>query len=164
MSIADALIPEFDHEMSNTRRTLERVPLDRADWRPHPKSYTMAQLASHIAYIPNWAVNTCRDDELDFGKVDVKIEEAATSARLLSLFDEARQAAREIILTTSDEEFMKPWSLKAGGHTIFTMPKVAVLRSFVFSHSIHHRAQLTVYLRMNDVPVPAIYGPSADEQ
>ena len=161
MAISDALLPEFDHEMANTRKTLERVPEGKFDWKPHPKSATMGWLAAHVATIPSWAVATMRMDSIDLGKPDV----AAGPPRedVLQFFDKNVAEAREAIIGSKDEQFLQPWSLLNNGHTIFTMPKVAVLRSFVMNHLIHHRAQLGVYLRLNDIPVPSIYGPSADE-
>lgn len=166
MPIAAALLPEFDNEMANTRKSLERVPFDKADWRPHPKSPTLIWLASHVANIPSWTSITLGQDSLDINPPGEKRPAAAPPAsreELLAAFEKNRASAREAIEKASDADFMKPWSLLNGGKTVMTLPKVAVMRGFVMNHLIHHRAQLGVYLRMNDVPVPALYGPSADE-
>ena len=167
MAISDAILPEFDHEMANTRKSLERVPDNKFGWQPHQKSYTVQKLASHLANIPSWTPFTLQQDSLDLapeGGEGHKTPQGNSTKELLAMFDKNVAEAREAIMKTSDAEFMKPWSLLAGGKTIFTQPKVAVLRGFILNHQIHHRAQLGVYLRLLDVPVPAIYGPSADEQ
>lgn len=167
MPLRDAILPEFDHEMQNTRRSLERVPEGKSDWAPHPKSMKMGRLAGHIAEMPGWVVNTLSQDSLDVNPPDGKRQYQPvvmqSRQQLLEAFDKGVASARAAIAAASDEELMKPWSLLAGGKTIFTLPRIGVLRSFVLSHVIHHRAQLGVYLRLNDVPVPSIYGPSADE-
>lgn len=167
MAIKDALLPEFDQEMAGTRMTLERVPVDKFDWRPHPKSGTMGWLATHVANLPSWVVMTLEKDSLDLapaGQPPQRTKPAESREQLLSKFEENVAAARKAIEAANDELMRKPWSLLSGGQTIFTMPKAAVLRGVVMNHLIHHRGQLTVYLRLNDVPVPALYGPSADEQ
>jgi uncharacterized damage-inducible protein DinB len=164
--ISGALLPEFDHEMANTRKSLERVPDDKMEFKPHPKSMTMNALASHLATINDWVTSTIENDTFDFappGKPAYKLPALKTRAELLAAFDKYSASARKQIAGASDEHLMKNWSLLAGGHTLFTMPRVAVLRSFIMNHTIHHRAQLGVYLRLNDIPVPSIYGPSADE-
>ena len=166
MALNQALLMEFDHEIAGVRKSLERVPYDKADWRPHPKSWPLAALATHVARIPGWAKETLTQDSLDMAAGDPSEfnKLAASHSDLMAMFDKHAFAGRAAIAATSDEEFMKPWSLKSGETVHFTMPKIAVLRGFVLSHVIHHRAQLGVYLRMLDVPVPALYGPSADEQ
>ncbi len=167
MRISDALLPEFDQESATTRKVLERCPDDKFGWRPHPKSYTMGELATHIAQTPWWMVETITKDELDFappGGEPYKAELISSSKDLLAQFDKNTAAAREALAKASNEELMANWSLLAGGQKIFTMPRVAVIRSFVMNHSVHHRAQLGVYLRLNDIPVPQMYGPTADEQ
>ena len=165
MSISATFLPEFDHEMATTRKTLERVDDAKADWKPHTKSYTMSQLAGHIATIPGWTVSTLELDELDFAPngVPMKMETPKTRAEMLKTFDENVAKARAVIAKTSNDAFMQPWTLKANGQKIFTQPKAGVLRGFILSHLIHHRAQLGVYLRLNDIPHPSMYGPSADE-
>ncbi|MGA2741176.1 MAG: DinB family protein [Bryobacteraceae bacterium] len=165
--IRDALLPEFDQEMASTRKVLERCPEDKFAWKPHPKSFSMASLATHIANMTGWMVDTIERDSFDVappGAPPYKEEPAASRAELLMLFDKNAAAARTALAGAGDEHLAKTWSLLAGGETLLSMPRIACIRSFVMNHTIHHRAQLTVYLRLNDVPVPAIYGPSADEQ
>lgn len=156
------LLPEFDHESSLTRRMLSRVPLDRGDWKPHEKSFSLRELASHIADIPSWVDVTVN---LDVFEMDGPYEPETpdTVEGLLELFDRNTAAARGVLEGASQEDLMGMWSMKQGGEVTLSMPKIAVLRGFVFSHAIHHRAQLGVYLRLLDVPVPSVYGPSADE-
>jgi uncharacterized damage-inducible protein DinB len=166
-TISQSLLPEFDREIANTRRTLERVPEDRPDFRPHPKSMSLARLAGHLAEIPMWATMTLGGSELDLapppGQPPQQGYAMTTRAEALAKFDAYVKEAREKLASTTDEAMMQTWTLKHGDRTILSMPRIAVLRGFVMSHMIHHRAQLGVYLRMNDVPVPALYGPSADE-
>jgi uncharacterized damage-inducible protein DinB len=162
MAIKEGLLPEFDHEMATARRVIERVPEDKFGFRPHEKSMTMGRLASHIAEMPAWATSGITMDSLDLAS-DYKPFEARSSAELLETFDQNVAGARHSIAGASDETFMKNWSLKSGEKTLMTMPKIAVVRTFMLNHVIHHRGQLSVYLRLNDVAVPSIYGPSADE-
>jgi uncharacterized damage-inducible protein DinB len=167
MKISDALLTEFDQEMANTRKTLERVPEDKFDWRPHPKSFTMIALGTHIANMAGWTVDVIAKDSFDVappGAPPYKEELASSKKELLERFDKAVAAARAAIAGASDEHFMANWAFLQGGKTVFTMPRIVCMRMFIMSHTIHHRAQLGVYLRLNDIPVPAIYGPSADEQ
>jgi uncharacterized damage-inducible protein DinB len=167
MKISDALLPEFDQEMASTRKTLERMPEDKFDWRPHPKSFTMIALGTHIANMTAWTANVIANDSFDVappGAPPYKEEPVASKKELLERFDKGVAAARAAIAGSSDEHFMANWVFLQGGKTVFTMPRVVCLRSFIMNHTIHHRAQLGVYLRLNDIPVPAIYGPSADEQ
>ncbi|MCL5289398.1 MAG: DinB family protein [Acidobacteria bacterium] len=164
--MSEALLPEFDQEMKNTRKTLERVPEDKFGWKPHEKSWAMGGLATHIANLPSWIVLAINQDSLDLapGGVPTRPMQAVKSRQeLLAMFDKNTAAARAAIAGASDAHLMTLWSLLRNGQTLMTVPKIAVLRSFVMNHGIHHRAQLGVYLRLNDVPVPAIYGPSADE-
>ena len=166
MPINQALLGEFDHEMANTRKTLERVPDNKFDWAPHPKSMKLGALAKHLAEMPGWTVNALTTDSLDIAPDGKPMQSAPLKNReeVLALFDKNVAAARKALAAANDDaQFMKPWALLMTGKTIFSMPKVAVVRSFVMNHGIHHRAQLGVYLRLNDVPVPATYGPSADE-
>lgn len=166
MAISQSLLPEFDHEMANARKSLERVPDGKFDWKPHTKSATMGGLAGHIAMIPNWAKATVETKEFDPnppGGQRWQPPELKTKAQVLAYFDQGVSESRAAIAAASDEAMMQTWTLLNGGKTIFSMPRVAVLRTMIMNHMIHHRAQLGVYLRMNDVPVPAIYGPSADE-
>jgi uncharacterized damage-inducible protein DinB len=162
MAIADALLPEFDHETGVTRRLLERVPEDKFDWRPHPKSYSMIELATHVATIPSWGAPTLTQTELDLGGPNQNTA-AASRADLVSRFDKNVADTRAALVGKTDAEMMVVWSLKNNGQTVFTMPRAAVWRGFVLNHMVHHRGQLSVYLRLNEVPVPAMYGPSADE-
>lgn len=167
MAMRDALLPEFDQEMANTRKTLERVPGDKFDWKPHTRSGTMKWLASHLADISSWPAEIITKDELDLspdGKPYVPPAPPKSRAELLARFDANVKAAREALAGVSDEELGRTWALKMTGATLLSMPKAQCLRGFVLSHTVHHRAQLGVYLRLNDVAVPAIYGPSADEQ
>ncbi len=166
MAIAQSLLPEFDMEMANTRKTLERVPDGKFGWKPHPKSGSMGWLAGHLANMPSWPTMILQQDSLDIAPAGTPITPPAAPTNrkeLLDMFDRNVQESRKVIAAASDQQLMKPWSLLKTGQTVMTLPKVAVLRGFVMNHMIHHRAQLGVYLRLNDVPVPAIYGPSADE-
>jgi uncharacterized damage-inducible protein DinB len=162
MPLVDALLPEFDHEMTVTRKLLERVPEDRFEWKPHQKSYSLGQLAQHVATIPMWGSVTLNESELDVSS-SPQLEPLTSRAGILSLFDDNVSRTRAALVGKSDAELMAAWALKRDGHVIFSMPKASVWRSFVMSHLIHHRAQLGVYLRMHDVPLPSMYGPSADE-
>jgi len=167
MKIADTLLPEFDHEMANTRRSLERIPENDLGWKPHEKSMTLGRLASHLAELPTWAVSVITQDSIDIappGEAAPQALNLGSRREILEAFDKNVAAARAAIAGGSNEQFGNPWSLLTGGKTVFTMPKIAVFRSFVMNHSIHHRAQLGVYLRLNNLPVPALYGPSADER
>ncbi len=166
MALSEALIPEFDHEMANTRKTLERIPEDKFGWKPHEKSMALGRLAIHLVEIPMWAMNVIDKDSIDVapaGAPPYQPPQLNSRKEILDAFDKTVSSARASIAGSSDQHLMKPWSLLMGGKTTLTMPRVAVLRSFVMNHSIHHRAQLGVYLRLNNLPVPAIYGPSADE-
>lgn len=163
MPLADALVPEFDHEMVTTRKLLERVPEDKFDWKPHAKSMTLGALATHVANIVWWGEVTLDKPEFNAEGQQVAAP-AASRAELLEAFDKNVRTTRASLAAKSDAELMAPWSLKNGKQTFFTMPKAAVWRSFVMNHLVHHRAQLSVYLRMHDVPLPAMYGPSADER
>jgi uncharacterized damage-inducible protein DinB len=165
MGLSESFLPEFDQEMANTRKTLARVPEDKLDWRPHEKSMTMGGLATHLANLPSWAAHGINLDELDVAPngVPFRVEQIKSRAEALENFDRNVADARAAITGASDEHLFKPWSLLSNGQTIMTMPRVAVLRSFVMNHMIHHRAQMGVYLRLNDIPVPSVYGPTADE-
>jgi uncharacterized damage-inducible protein DinB len=162
MALNQALLPEFDHEMANTRKTLERIPDGKFDWKPHQKSMTLGGLAGHLAGINQWAEAILAQDSFDVATAPAP-DAFKTRLDILNAFDKNTVNARKAIAGATDEQLMKPWSLVKDGQTIFSLPRVGVLRSFIMNHSIHHRAQLGVYLRLNDVPVPSIYGPSADE-
>jgi uncharacterized damage-inducible protein DinB len=166
MTIGQSMLPEFDQEMQNTRKTLERCPDEKWNWKPHDKSGTVGWLAGHVGTVPEWIAMTIKTEELDYAPVDgpsyqpPKIENREA---LLAAFDKASSAAREALANASDADLMKNWTLLAGGKTIFTMPRIACIRGMCINHMIHHRAQLTVYYRLLGVPVPGLYGPSADE-
>ena len=166
MKISDMFLPEFDQEMTTARKTLERIPEDNLGWKPHEKSMTLGRLAGHVAELAGWAVPTLTQDSLDFappGQPPMQPTIATSRKQVLDIFDKNREESRRAIAGASNEEFVKNWTLLRGGQTIMTMPKIAVLRSFCINHIIHHRAQLGVYLRLNEIPVPSVYGPSADE-
>ncbi|WP_257310519.1 DinB family protein [Geothrix fuzhouensis] len=166
MALAQALLPEFEHEMATLRRVIERVPAAHLDYRPHPKSFTLGDLANHLVNIPGWTVSTMTETELDFGLPETQARQpkpSSTTEGLLRTLDAQVEAALAALTRTSDEAFHVVWSLKNNGQVLFAMPRIAVYRGFVMNHLIHHRAQLAVYLRMLEVPVPSIYGPSADE-
>lgn len=166
MTLSETMLPEFDQEMANTRKTLERVPDDKFAWKPHDKSFSLGGLATHVANLPSWTSNTFDKDELDIappGAPPFRLEEAKSTADLLAAFDKNVAAGRAAMTGADDARWLGPWSLLHSGNKLMTMPRTAVMRSFVMNHMIHHRAQLGVYLRLLDVPVPSIYGPSADE-
>ena len=163
---SEMILPEFDNEMANTRKTLERVPEGKFDWKPHEKSMALGGLATHLANIPTWTTFTFNQSEFDIappGQEPPRMKEAESTSDLLATFDQNVAAARATLSGASDDLWKGGWSLLHGGQTLFTMPRTAVMRNFVMNHLIHHRAQLGVYLRLLDVPVPSIYGPSADE-
>ena len=166
MPIIDLLLPEFDQEMANTRKMLERVPSDKLSFKPHDKCWDMAGLASHVATMVGWTADTMAKDSFDVappGAPPYQPPKATTTDELLAMFDKSVTAARAALAGATDEQFMASWSLLGGGKVFFTMPRIACIRSFVMNHTIHHRAQLGMYLRLLDVPIPGMYGPSADE-
>jgi len=162
MPIAQMLLPEFDHEMANTRKMLERVPDGRFDYKPHEKSMTLGRLAAHVSELPTYATGTLRLERMDLTGEE-KPFAPATRKELLDSFDKFVAEARELLSKATDEDPAKIWTLTYKGKQVFSMPRAAVLRSMVMSHIIHHRAQLGVYLRLNNVEIPGMYGPSADE-
>ncbi|HEX2779254.1 MAG TPA: DinB family protein [Gemmatimonadaceae bacterium] len=165
MPLSAALLPEFDHEMKTTRSLLERVPESKAGWKPHAKSMSLGELASHIANLAGWGRYIVAQPELDFappGGTPLALPKYRDGAELLERFDANVAATRAAIARASDEDLAGAWTLKNGGRTIFTLPRAAALRGFMMNHGIHHRGQLSVYLRLNDVPLPSIYGPTAD--
>ena len=166
MKLSEMYLSEFDNEMVSTRKTLERIPEDKLSWKPHEKSMPLDRLAGHVAEMVGWAVQTIKQDSLDFappGAPPLQPTVATSRKQVLEIFDKNCAASREAIAGASDEDLMKSWSLLRGGQVLMTMPKFAVLRSFCLNHVVHHRAQLGVYLRLNNIPVPSVYGPSADE-
>jgi uncharacterized damage-inducible protein DinB len=160
------LLPEFDQEMANTRKTLERVPDNKWDWKPDPKSGSMGWLANHVATMTLWAADTFNTESFDFepGGKQVVMPNAKNRTELLALFDQGSKATRKALENATDEQLMKQWALLQNGKELFKMPRIAVYRGMIMNHLIHHRAQLCVYFRLNGIPVPALYGPSADEQ
>lgn len=167
MPIAESILPEFDRETATTRTLLERVPADKAEWKPHVKSMSLGQLAMHIANLPQWASITLERTEFDTNPPDgprITTPTFQSASQLLQSYDAGVGAARALLVRMTDAEFMVAWTLKSGGRKMFNMPRVAVFRSFVLNHAVHHRGQLSVYLRLLDVPVPNIYGPTADTQ
>lgn len=167
MSIAQSILPEFEQEMAGVRKTLERVPDEKLNWKAHPKSNTIGWVAAHLAEIPGWVEGTLAELPWDInppGGEPYKTPTIANRREALELFDKNVVAAKRAIAATADAEFMKDWSLLSAGETLITMPRIGVIRTWVINHAIHHRAILTVYLRLNDIAVPALYGPSGDEQ
>jgi uncharacterized damage-inducible protein DinB len=166
MALNEALLVEFDQEMAGTRKTLECVPDDKLDWRPHGKSGTMRWLAGHLADLAGWAVDALTHDSFDLAPQGIQHAVPApprSCQELLERFDKNVSSARAALASSSDAGLRANWSLLRNGAPLFTMPRLDVLRRFILNHTIHHRAQLGVYLRLNDIPVPALYGPSADE-
>jgi uncharacterized damage-inducible protein DinB len=166
MTYAETVLPEFDQEMANTRKVLERIPDDKLDWQAHPKSHTIGWNANHVADLPNWLVVTLTTPSLDIAPIGgepYQLPKLTSRQEILDVFDRNVAAARKAITAVKDEELGKTWSLLRGGQTMLTMPRSAVVRGVVLNHIIHHRAILCVYLRLNDIPVPGMYGPSGDE-
>ena len=166
MSLSQTLLSEFDDEMAKTRSVLERCPEAKFSWKPHAKSGSMIWLASHLATMPDWTVLTLQQNSFDYappGVPPATPEPIGSVKQLLATFDAGVAGARAALAGASDDTMLQPWSLLAAGTPVFTMPRAAVYRSMIMNHMIHHRAQLGVYLRLNDVPVPGLYGPSADD-
>ena len=162
MAIKDALLADYDHEMGTTRRLLERLPEDKLAWKPHDRSMSLGGLATHLSQIPHWGGTILNDASFDLAEAPPHQAEKTSRADILASFDETCARTRAW-MDKSDAEYNAPWTLQRGGQQMFSMPRVAAFRSFVLHHIIHHRGQLSVYLRLTGVPVPAIYGPSADE-
>jgi uncharacterized damage-inducible protein DinB len=162
MTFSESLLPEFDEEMKNTRKLLECVPDDKFGFQPHAKSMTMARLASHVAELPSWASFTLDTEVLEMHPGDKPVI-ASSRAELLDMFDKCVPAARAKIAAATQADWAKTWTFKYDGKTVLAMPRAAVMRSVIMNHLIHHRAQLGVFLRLNDVEIPGMYGPSADE-
>lgn len=160
MSIADTLLPEFDQEMATTRRLLERVPSEKGEWKPHPKSFSLGHLAQLVARMPGWITSTLRSTDLNLAAATGYSYEKTET--LIAEFDKNVREAHEGLAASMDADYSVPWSLKHGAKVLFTAPRSAVVRQHI-NHLIHHRGQLTVYLRQVDVPIPSIYGPTADE-
>lgn len=163
MPINQAFLSEFDHGMANTRKTLERVPFEKSDWAPHAKSMKMGALAQHLTDMPSWIKDTFAKDTMDMAGY-TPAPPPKNKAELLERFDKhVAEGRAALVAATDDARWMAPWTMKNGDQVIFSMPRIVVMRSFVFNHNVHHRAQMGVYLRLNDIAVPSIYGPSADE-
>ena len=165
MTIAQGMIAELDHEAATTRRLLERIPDADGSWKPHPRSYSLGDLSAHIVNLFAWATSTLEANEFDMAPVDGPAWTPRAfegTDTLLATFDAAVAEARSRLLATSDAAMMEEWRLLKGGEVMMAMPRVAVMRTFILNHLIHHRGQLSVYLRLRDVPLPSIYGPSAD--
>ena len=161
MRIGESFLTEFDAEMAGTRRVLERVPGDKGPWKPHPKSFPLGHLAQLVAWMPGWIATTLREPALDLMRAGgYSFEKTET---LLELFDGNVRAAREALVQTADAEWPKTWTLKRGDAVLWSAPRTEVIRNHI-NHLVHHRAQLGVYLRLLDLPVPSLYGPSADER
>ena len=166
MTIAELLIPEFDHEMAVTREVLQRVPDDRAEWKPHPKSFPMAHLAQLVARLPAWVGMMLDRDELDISPVGgstLPRYSTEKTAALLREFDKNAAAGRAALLAATDEALQQPWTLKKAGQVMQTNTRYQMLRSMVLNHQVHHRAQLGMYLRLTDQKVPEMYGPTGDK-
>jgi len=162
MGIKDGLLAEYDHEMGTTRRLLERLPDEKLSWKPHDKSMSLGGLGTHLANIPTWAGRILNESLFDLAAAPPNVEARGSREDILRLFDQTTKQARAA-MEKSDAEFMAPWTLRRGSQVMFALPRVAAFKTFVVNHMIHHRGQLSVYLRLNDVAVPPIYGPSADE-
>ena len=166
MRIGQAMIPEFDMEMAGTRKVLERVPDSLLDWRIHEKSNTVGWVANHLADIPKWTGMAIEHESFDVDPVEGKpyrTPKETTTAVILATFDKNVADARALLESVTDEVLLSPWSLLKRGEVLMTMPRLAVVRTWVLNHAIHHRGHLCVYLRVNNIPVPGLYGPSADD-
>jgi uncharacterized damage-inducible protein DinB len=168
MTISEILLQDYDAEISNTRRTLERVPEGKNDWAPHAKSMHLGKLAMHCATMPLFGLYILEDDGMDLADPNPKRQHAdltfTTIAAALQRLDESAAQCRAALAAASNEHLAKHWPFSFGEHMIFDRPRSETFRIMCFNHLIHHTAQLGVYLRLNDIPVPALYGPSADEQ
>ncbi len=167
MSLSAFMLPEFDMEMAKTRTTLERVPVEKFDWKPHEKSFSLMEMANHLARLPEWGTATLTTESMDLDPEKgefVPPPPVHTPEEILALFDDGVAKFRAALEASGDGEMMKQWTLLQGGKELLSMPRVAVIRGLILNHMIHHRGQLTVYLRLNDLPLPALYGPSADEE
>ena len=164
MALKDALIAELKHESTSTKRILEKVPMDKKDWKPHEKSMTLGHLATHVADCTHWATTMIHIDDFDFMKDYKPLPDANTQEELMATFQLNLDQAITDLNNMSDEDFDKPWTVRRGEQVMFSLPKKVSMRGWAFNHLFHHRGQLSVYLRLLDVPVPGMYGPSADEK
>ena len=162
--IKDSLLAEYDHEVATTRRLLERLPDEQSKlaWKPHVKSMSLGGLATHIANLPTWGVTILNASSFDLAALPPNAEARGSRAEIVAAFDGNAKQTRNWMDRT-DAEYLDRWTLRRGGQELFSLPRVAAFRNFVMHHLIHHRGQLSVYLRLNDIPVPAMYGPTADE-
>jgi uncharacterized damage-inducible protein DinB len=161
----EPLMAELKHEAATTRRLLERVPQEQLGWQPHAKSMTLGRLAAHIANLPGMLIGALTEDKLDADDLKAQPPSAESVANMLEVFDQKIERALELLKPEADEQYLlAPWRYMSGEHVIFEMPRLAVIRFVALNHLIHHRGQLSVYLRLLDIPLPSIYGPSADEQ
>jgi uncharacterized damage-inducible protein DinB len=163
MQIRELLLPEFDLELTKTRRTLERVPEDKPEFKPHEKSMQMSRLAGHLAQLPSLGTRVLTLPQLDFSTAGMRPLVMGSRQQLLAAFDQNVREAREKLAAASDDHLQQPWKLSFEGKVIAQGTRYQMLRGLLLNHIIHHRAQLGVYLRLNGVPVPSVYGPSADE-
>jgi len=164
MRFVDILLVEFDREAGLTRQMLERLPGDRFDWQPHPRSRTLGQLALHLAELPRWGASVASGAEFDLERIPVTpVVPPPTVAALLTLFNANTSDARRAVASRTDAELLAPWTLRRAGEEVFTVPRLIAIRTVLLQHTTHHRGQLTVYLRLLDIPVPPLYGPTADE-
>lgn len=165
MAMSQSLLPEFDHEMENTRKTIERVPDAKWDWKPHPKSGTVGWYVNHLILFPGWLGGMLTTESFDVapGGKQVEMPKANNTKEALAIFDKGVEEGRKAITNATDAQLMQTWSLLNNGQPLFTMPRIAAYRGMIMNHLIHHRGQLTVYFRLNDVAVPSLYGPSGDE-
>jgi uncharacterized damage-inducible protein DinB len=163
MPLADAFIGELDMESAATRRVLERVPDEHLAWRPHEKSSSLGQLALHVATLPQQLAGFVSGDRLDLTSIDTRQPSPRSRADVIAAFEQSLNAARAYLTSLDDARAGETWTLAAGAKELFAAPRVAVIRSFLFNHLYHHRGQLLVYLRLLNVPVPSVYGPTADE-
>lgn len=163
MAERDSLLPEFDQETAATRLVLERVPGGALEWRPHAKSFNMGELATHLSRLPHWGTLILKQDSYDLATSGPRGQALPTIAAILSQFDANVREVRTTLVEMTDGQLLQPWTLRRGDRIVMSVPKVSAVRGFVVRHLVHHRGQMTVYLRMNDVPLPPLYGPTADE-
>jgi uncharacterized damage-inducible protein DinB len=163
MTARESLLPEFDHETSMTRLVLARVPEAAFGWRPHPKSFDMAGLASHLAQLPRWGTSILTRDFYDLATSGPRTPSLPNVAEILATFDRHVREVRAALVEMTEGQLLQPWALRRGDKLVLSVPKISAIRGFVIRHMVHHRGQLTVYLRMNDVPLPPLYGTTADE-
>ena len=164
MSIKTSFIGELKNESINTKKMLEKVPLEKADWKPHEKSMSIGRLATHMAETSHWIYEILEADEFNFASRAFKPHVASSQEELLEIFNNNFTKSIAALENANDDDFEKKWTVKMGDKVLFQMPKKIAIRSWGFSHTIHHRGQLSVYLRMLNIPVPGMYGPSADEK